>query len=249
MTHTTLERCPPIWRTPARYAAWAMLSLCAQAQAQVTATPAPDSPLQGEVHDLALAASLTQAPAAARVEVSVGQLDPRLRLAPCARVQPYLPDGVRLWGRSRVGVRCTAGPVKWNVYLPITVKVYGKALVAARDLAAGGELADQDLAQAEVDLAEDPSSAVGDSALAVGRTLTRSIKQGQSVRQSHLKARQWFSAGETVTVVTLGPGFSVSGEAQALNNGIEGEPVRVRTEGGRVLTGQAVGLRRVELAL
>jgi flagella basal body P-ring formation protein FlgA len=52
-----------------------------------------------------------------------------------------------------------------------------------------------------------------------------------------------------VTVVAQGNGFSVVGEAQALNNGIEGRPVRVRTEGGRVLTVQPVGERRVELPL
>ena len=31
-----------------------------------------------------------------RMEVSGGALDPRLRLAPCARVEPYLPAGARL---------------------------------------------------------------------------------------------------------------------------------------------------------
>jgi len=85
--------------------------------------------------------------------------------------------------------------------------------------------------------------------LAVGRVLTRPLKAGQSLRQSHLKPRQWFAAGDTVTVVAQGPGFSVAGEAQALTNGIEGQPARVRTEGGRMLTGQPVGDRRVELGL
>ena len=32
------------------------------------------------------------------MEVSVGTLDSRLRLAPCSRVEPYLPAGSRLWG-------------------------------------------------------------------------------------------------------------------------------------------------------
>jgi flagella basal body P-ring formation protein FlgA len=216
-----------------------------------------DSGLEQQVRHLALQGGATAAaaghPAAAlavpRVEVSVGQLDPRLRLAPCQQVEPYLPEGTRLWGKSRVGLRCTQGSVKWNVYLPITVKVFGRALVATSGLTAGSVLTAADLALAEVDLAEDPVAALADPDIAVGRTLARALKPGQSLRQSHLKVRQWFAAGETVTVVAQGQGFSVASEGQALNHGVDGQPVRVRTESGRVLTGQAVAERRVELAL
>ena len=91
--------------------------------------------------------------------------------------------------------------------------------------------------------------AVADESLAVGRTLARSLSPGQSLRQSHLKLRQWFAAGETVKVVAMGSGFSVAGEGQAITPGIEGQPARVRTESGRVLTGVPVGEHRMELAL
>jgi flagella basal body P-ring formation protein FlgA len=208
-----------------------------------------DSGIEQQVRQLALAGTAARVPGAPRVDVSIGQLDPRLRLAPCQHVEPYVPDGMRLWGKSRIGLRCTKGASKWNVYLPITVHVFGSALVATSGVAAGGVLTAADLTQAEVDLAEDSSVALANADLAVGRTLARALKPGQSLRQSHLKARQWFAAGETVTVLAQGDGFSVAGEAQALNPGIEGQPVRVRTEGGRVLTGLPVGERRVELPL
>ncbi len=208
--------------------------------------------LEQQVRQIALAGSQnsqTTQPGAPRIEVEVGRLDPRLRLAPCEQVQPYIPEGARMWGRSRIGLRCLQGPTKWNVYLPITVKVFGRALTATSALAAGSVLGAADLAVAEIDLAEDHSATVPRAELAVGRTLARALQPGQGLRQSHLKARQWFAAGETVTVLAQGEGFSVAGEAQALNPGIEGQPVRVRTESGRILTGQPVGERRVELGL
>jgi flagella basal body P-ring formation protein FlgA len=34
-----------------------------------------------------------------------------------------------------------------------------------------------------------------------------------------------------------------------VTNGIEGQPARVRTEGGRIVTGVATGERRLELTL
>ena len=216
----------------------------AQGQSQGIATE-----LEQRVRDLASSAAARAGAGAPRVEVSVGQLDPRLRLAPCQCVEPYVPDGMRLWGKSRIGLRCTQGTAKWNVYLPITVRVFGTALVARHGVSAGSVLAADDLAQAEVDLAEDSSPALANAHLAVGRTVTQALKAGQSLRQASLKARQWFAAGETVTVLAQGDGFSVAGEAQALNPGIAGQPVRVRTESGRVLTGLPVGERRVELPL
>src|SRR5450755_516960 len=113
--------------------------------------------LEQQVRKLALGSGGAAPAGVTRIEVVVGQLDPRLHLAPCQHVEPYLPDGTRLWGKSRIGLRCTQGVSKWNVYLPITVKVFGKALVATSGISSGAVLTAADLAQAEVDLAEDMS--------------------------------------------------------------------------------------------
>ena len=208
-----------------------------------------DSALDQQVRQLTLGALRTGTVGVKRVEVSVGTLDPRLRLAPCQRVEPYLPAGVRLWGKTRVGLRCTQGATAWNVFLPVTVKAYGPALVAAAALPAGSVLTATDFAQAEVDLADDPSVAVNSTSGVVGRTLLHALLPGQSLRQANLKPRQWFAAGETVKVQAQGAGFSVASEGQALTPGIEGQVARVRTEGGRVLVGLPVAENRMELSL
>jgi len=191
----------------------------------------------------------TAAGAGLRVEVEVGTLDPRLRLAPCGQIQPYLPPSARLWGHTRVGLRCVRGEKHWNIYLPVTVHVFGPALVAARALGAGSVLARGDLDRAEVELTESGSPAVADEPLALGRTLARPLGRGQSLRQSHLRARQWFAAGDTVKVVAQGKGFSVAGEARAVTRGVEGQIARVRTESGRTLSGWPVGERQIEVRL
>lgn len=64
-----------------------------------------------------------------RVEVALGGADPRLKLAPCEKVQTYVPEGSRLWGKSRVGLRCEQGAVRWNVFVPVTVRVWGLSLI------------------------------------------------------------------------------------------------------------------------
>lgn len=226
----------------ARWVFFVLLSCAGVVHAQ------PDAGLQQRLHDFAMA-SAPALPEGVRIEVVVGELDPRLRLSPCSRMEPYVPATARLWGRSRIGVRCADGPVRWNVYLPVTVKVWSRALVATAALPAGTVLRAEDVELADVDLAQEPAVALTDAAQAAGRTLSRPLARGQSVRMSHLKAKEWFAAGETVQVVATGPGFRVSAEGVALNPGVEGREVRVKTESGRVLTGTPVAQRRVEVSM
>ena len=173
---------------------------------------------------------------------------PGLRLAPCDRVEPYLPAGTRLWGRTRIGLRCTQGPTPWNVYLPLTVKVFGTGLVAVAALPVGTALAAAHLQPGEVDLA-DGAATLRVAEAAIGRTLARPLGVGQALHPADLRARQWFAAGDTVQITAIGPGFRVSGEGQALGPGVEGQPARVRTENGRVVVGVPVAERRLELNL
>lgn len=185
---------------------------------------------------------------ARRVEVSVGSLDPRLRLAPCAKIEPVIPPAARLWGKVRIALRCTEG-ARWQVYLPVTVKVFGAGVVAQRALPAGTVLAAADLGTAEVDLAADPQGAIGRPELAVGRALARPLVTGQPVGHADLRARQWFAAGDTVQIVAAGPGFRIGGVGQALSAGVEGQTARVRVEGGRTLTGRPFADRKIEVPM
>ncbi len=204
--------------------------------------------LAQRVQSLASEASQQAAPGL-RVEVRIGQLDPRLKLASCANVQPYLPAGMKLWGAARIGLRCADAGVRWNVFLPITVDVFGPGLVAAAALPAGAVLGAADLKAATVNLSASPSAALAAAELAIGRTLSRPLSPGDALRDADLRARQWFAAGDSVRIVAGGSGWRIHGEGQALNPGLEGQTVRVRTESGRIVSGVAAGDRMVEVPL
>ncbi len=229
---------------------WGLLPRSASAQPQAAdgaASPLLTPQFQQQVQ--ALTAGQIAAPANARIDVTIGSLDPRLKLAPCQRIEPYLPAGARLWGATRVGLRCTDGPVRWNVYLPVTVKVWAPALVAAAPIAAGVELTGRELMLSEVDIAAAHGATFDQVGALVGRKLATPLAPGAAVRADMLRVRQWFAAGDPVVLIARGDGFSVSGTGQALGPGLEGQQVRVRTEGGRVVVGKPVGERRVEIKL
>jgi flagella basal body P-ring formation protein FlgA len=189
------------------------------------------------------------APPGARVQALPGRLDPRLHLAPCEEVQPFLGAGVPVWGASRVGLRCQKGPVAWQVFLPVTVEVWAPAPVAAGPLPVGARLDPSVLAQGMVDWAAGGSPPAGQPAELQDRLLARPVAAGQPFRRADLKARQWFAQGDTVEIRAIGAGFSVATEGLALTPGFEGQPARVRTEAGRVVVAQPVGQRRVEVQL
>ena len=127
--------------------------------------------------------------------------------------------------------------------------MWAKALVVPAGAAANTVVNDADLTEAEVDLAEESTPVFVDRKAVVGRTLAQSLRPGQAIRQGHVKTRQWFAVGETVKVVAVGEGFALESSGQAVTNGLEGQPARVRTEGGRIVTGVATGERRLELTL
>jgi flagellar basal body P-ring formation protein FlgA len=179
--------------------------------------------------------------------VALGAPDPRLRLAPCAKAEAYLPPGQPSLGRTRVGLRCLNGVTAWNITLPVTIAAFAPAVVAGSALPAGTVLAAEHLQFADVDWGA--GSTFADGAGLIGRELQRPLIAGQALRGTDLKVRRWFIAGETVQVVARGVGFSVSSEGQALSHGLEGQPVRVRTASGRVLHGRAVADRQVEVVL
>jgi flagella basal body P-ring formation protein FlgA len=186
---------------------------------------------------------------ALRMEVLVGALDSRLRLAACGNVEPYLPTGSRLWGRTRIGLRCVDGISRWNVSLPVTVNAYGSAWVIKAPVQSGAPITEDDVVEAEVNWAEESNPVIKDRGLWVGQIATRTLATGQTLRQGMVKPAQVFQAGAQVRVVAQGPGFQVSSDAQALSAGVVGQIARVRMENGRVSSGVVLDMRTVKIEL
>ena len=172
-----------------------------------------------------------------RMEVQVGKLDPRLNLAPCLRIEPYLPSGSKLWGRTRIGMRCVEGERPWNVFLPVTVKALGPAWVLTNNVGMGELLTHDHAMQAEVDWAESPHAIIALPDDWVGQTAARNLTAGMALRQTMVKAAQIFKPGAGVKVLVQGGGFVVTSSGKALEGGAVGQNVRVRMDNGRTVIG------------
>lgn len=217
--------------------------------------PAPQPPtadlggLTQQWLDAAVQQNTASAALPLRMEVSVGQLDPRLKLAACTQVEPYLPPGTRLWGRSRIGLRCVDGVARWNVFLPITVKAFGPGWVLNTPVAMGATLGAGDAVEAEVDWAADPAAILAQPQAWMGQTAARPLVAGQALRQNLVRPPQLFKSGAAVRVQVLGPGYAVSASGQALAPGLLGQSTRIRMDNGRIISGTVAADGSVEVAL
>lgn len=184
-----------------------------------------------------------------RPEVKVGELDKRLKLTPCPTVEPYLPQGTRLWGRSRIGLRCLDGPTRWNVFLPVTVKAWGPAWVIKQPVAPGATLSETDAELTEIDWAESIAPVLALPQDWVGTQTARALMPGQVLRKGMVRTPQVFEAGTQVRVTVRGPGFQLAANGEALAHGYIGQTVRVRMPSRRILTGTVRDAETVEISL
>jgi len=199
--------------------------------------------------DQAVAAARPAGSAPLRMVVQVGALDSRLNLAPCGQVEPYLPPGVRLWGKARIGLRCVDGLARWNVFLPVQVQAFGQTWVMRSDVASGSPLSQDHAVLTEVDWAQENASVLADPQMWVGQTATRTLRTGQTLRHGMVKPSQVFQAGSMVRIVAQGPGFTVTSDGLALSAGVVGEIARVRIDNGRILSGVVLDMRTVKVNL
>lgn len=181
------------------------------------------------------------------VQITVGPLDPRSQLGPCSSYEPFIPAGSRLWGKTNIGVKCVS-PSLWTVYVPISISVSGHYLKTARMLAAGQAITGNDIEVVSGDLTALPDGILTDPAQAIGKPPRIGLAAGQPLRADQIVVPPAIRQGQTVKLITRGPGFSVSSEGKALTNAGEGQTVQVRGASGQTVSGIARAGGVVEIA-
>lgn len=181
-----------------------------------------------------------------KVQIKMGSLDVT-RLPPCTAHEAFSPSGTRLSGKTHVGVRCL-GPAIWSVLVPVHIAVTGSYLTTSRPLAAGQTISAGDLVVSTGDLSNMPTGILGDPQAAIGKTLRNSLGAGQPLRSDQLVAPLVIRQGQTVRVVSAGPGFAVSSEGKAMNNAAEGQIAQIRMGSGQTVSGVAKADGSVEIS-
>lgn len=185
---------------------------------------------------------------AGEVRIEVGEFAPDNGLAPCARLEAFLPPGARAWGRVTAGIRCLA-PTPWSAFVPAYVRVTGPYLVTTGPVGAGQVLAPGDVRVEIGEVSALPGDVLTDPVQAAGQIARLALAAQRPLVASLLRAPVAVAQGQPVKVVTRGPGFQVANDGTALSSGSDGQPVQVRLGNGQVVRGTARAGGYVEIAL
>lgn len=184
-------------------------------------------------------AQYTTPPVSLQVEI----LTPAARRLSCLAPQFSLPARNRVWGN--LSVRMTCGGQ--SRYLQTRVQVTDRYLVAARPIAAGQTLTEQDVVWRTDRLDGMMVPPLSDLSLVIGSISERVIGSGQALNANGLRHPWLITNGQPVTVTALGAGFAIHGSGKALGNAASQGTLRIRMDSGQVLSGIATAAGQVQV--
>lgn len=165
----------------------------------------------------------------ARVQVEIGQLDPRLRLAVCGKpLTAFLPPGGQRQGNTAVGVRCS-GPRPWSIYVPARVRVVKKVAVVTHPLPRGSVIHSRDIELVPRDTSSLTAGFFRDRSAVVGKVVTNAVAAGAVLTPQIVKFPLAVHRGERVTLLAQTAGVQVRMAGKAMADGALGQRIRVRS--------------------
>lgn len=172
------------------------------------------------------------------VKVEVTPIDNRTPLAACDHMEAFFPPGGRIAGRTSVGIKCFS-PTPWTIYTQANIAIITNYVAAIAHISSGQLISNDNITVIEGDLASLPRGVITDPNMALGRISTNSIRAGMPIRQELLKQQPIIQQGQTVRILSSGPGFEVTMDGIAITSASEGQIAKAKTANGQVVSGLA----------
>jgi len=184
---------------------------------------------------------------ASKVEVKVGTLDDRLRLAQCnQKLALTLQDTIHNGGNINVQVECK-GSSHWTILVPALAIVYRPVAVANRNLQRGDIVTSGDITLDVKDMSGLRIGFVLEPENIAGKEIKFPMNKGEAFRTSVLDAPLVIKRGEEVTVEAIAGGIKVLTTGTAVTDGRLGQQMRVKNnQSERIVTAKVVGPGRVQ---
>lgn len=140
----------------------------------------------------------------------------------------------RLTGKRTVLARCGAR----RHFLPVRIGAQCTWWIASQSLPGGAIVQRSDIEPVTGNLDHQPNGLIFNPDEIIGQRLTRAVVAGKPLLENQLRQQWRLRAGQTVDLVTTGSGFRIRSQGKALNNAAVDETLKVKTAGGRTVTGK-----------
>jgi len=166
-------------------------------------------------------------PNASGVELTAATLDPRLRLAACARFESHVQPPRGTQSRVLARVSCTNG-ASWSVNVPVEIRRTQRVLVVRRALARGETIGAADVEAQTRELPGLASPYVTRIEDLAGRLTRRPIPAGTLLSADAMSAALLIHRGQEVTLTASYNGLEVRAPGRALADAAALQRVRVQ---------------------
>ncbi|HCT7897986.1 TPA: flagellar basal body P-ring formation protein FlgA [Enterobacter cloacae] len=140
----------------------------------------------------------------------------------------------RLTGKRTVLAQCGAR----RHFLPVRISAQGTWWIASQSLPGGAIVQRSDIEPMTGMLDNQPGGLIFNADEIIGQRLTRAITAGKPLLENQLRQQWRLRAGQTVDLVTTGAGFRIRSQGKALNNAAVDDVLKVKTAGGRTVSGK-----------
>lgn len=182
----------------------------------------------------------------ADINISVSQLDSRLKLAKCTLPKDFKINGTQRRTRNvSVRVSCN-GDSPWSIFVPAQIEVFQDVVVTTRDILKGEQITDADVMLAKRDTSNLGFGYVGELTQLIGKEVTRNVPTGYALRLAHVSEPNAVNRGDKITIEAGSGGLIVASTGIAMSDGKVGEQITVKNaQSKRVIEAYVVAPGRV----
>lgn len=186
----------------------------------------------------------------AEVNISVSQLDTRLKLAQCSQAKDIKLNGSQRRTRNvSVRVSCN-GDSPWSIFVPAQIAVLQDVAVTTRDILKGEQLTPADLTLAKRDTSNLGFGYVDSVKALIGKEVTRNVPAGHALRLAHVSEPNAVSRGDKITIEAGSGSLVVASTGIAMSDGKIGEQITVKNaQSKRIIEAYVVAPGRVAVSL
>jgi flagellar basal body P-ring formation protein FlgA len=180
--------------------------------------------------------------------VSAAALDPRLRLARCARpLHAQLANGMSLQARATVGVSCESP--RWALYVAVGVERRIAVLVLRHAVEREALLSGADVSVETRTVTGLDAAFLSDPAELRGRFVRRTLAAGTTLTVDMLTPNYLVRRGQEVVLLAGADGIEVRASGRALEDAPAGAHLKVQNLSSmRVVEGVVTGAEQVRVA-
>lgn len=174
-------------------------------------------------------------------EISLNNLDPRLKLESCTvPLEVFLPNQSLKAGRNSIGVRCQTGK-SWSLFITAQIKIFQEVVVVTQPVKRGDILTEELLSLQKLDLGLQKTGYLTEVSAVLGKQVLHPLAANSPLNIRDFAQAVIIKRGDNVLITSGNPNVRIEMQGVAMMDAAAGQNIRVKNiSSGRVIMANAI---------